>query len=152
MKKTYTVKTSISIDAAPEKVWKALTDPKLVKKYLFGADLKTTWKEGSPIVYTGEWEGKPYEEKGIVKKVEPGKLLQNTSISSMSGLEDIPENYFTVTYKISQRNGKTALTITQENIKKEKAIEGSKANWKMVLKGLKDVLEKKVATSSKIKY
>ncbi len=49
-------------------------------------------KEGSPINYEGEYDGKKYHDKGIIKKNEPGKLLQSTYWSSMAGKEDIPEN------------------------------------------------------------
>ena len=63
MENKFTATTSIIVDAPRSKVWNALTDPAMVKQYLFGTTMTTTWKVGDPITYTGEWEGKSYEDK-----------------------------------------------------------------------------------------
>ncbi len=91
MKKNLIAKTSLTINATPAQVWKAITTPKLVKKYMMGTDVFTDWKEGSPINYTGEYEGKKYADKGIIKKIEPEKTFQSTFWSTMSGKQDKPE-------------------------------------------------------------
>lgn len=97
MKNNLIAETSISVDATPVEIWKVLTTPKLVKKYLLGTDVTTDWKEGSAITYSGEYEGKKYNDKGIIKKIEPEKIFQTTYWSSMGGKEDKPENYKLVT-------------------------------------------------------
>ena len=141
MKDTLIAQTSISVDASAAQVWKALTTPKLVKKYLMGTDISTDWKEGSTITYNGEYEGKKYHDKGIIKKIEPEKLLQSTYLSSMSGKEDKPENYNLVTYKLTKSGDKTVITVSQDNNSTEKEKEHSTENWKMVLKKLKEIVE-----------
>jgi len=141
MKPTLTAKTSISIDAAPAQVWKTITTPSLIKKYLMDTNVETDWKEGSPISYSGEYEGKKYSDKGTIKKMVPEKIFESTYWSSMSGKEDKPENYNTVAYKFSKRNGKTVVTISQDNIATEKEKQHSTQNWKMALKQLKKVAE-----------
>lgn len=141
MKENLTAETSISVDATPVQVWKALITPRLIKKYLMGTDVSTDWKEGSSITYTGEYEGKKYHDKGVIKKIEPGKILQSTYWSSMSGKEDKPENYNLVTYKITTRDNKTVVTLSQDNNATEKEREHSTENWKKVLKKLKKVVE-----------
>lgn len=142
MNKSLKLQTSITVNAPVDKVWNALTDPKAIKQYMFGADIETDWKPGSTIRYTGEYNGKPYEEKGEILQFEPNKVLRTTNFSSMSGKEDQPENYDTVTYRVHDLGDKTRVTISQEPVKNQKALEGSKANWKMVLKSLKKVAEK----------
>lgn len=134
MKNNLTAETSISVDATPAQVWKAFTTPKLIKKYLMGTDTSSDWKEGSPITYTGEYEGKKYHDKGIIKKIEPKKILQSTYWSSMSGKEDKPENYNLATYKITTRNDKTFVALSQDNNATEKEKEHSTKNWKQKLK------------------
>jgi Uncharacterized conserved protein len=141
MKDALIAETSISVDASPAQVWKALTTPRLIKKYLFGTDVSSDWKEGSTIAYTGEYEGKKYHDKGIIKKIEPGKVLQSTYWSSMSGKADMPENYNLVTYKMIKKDNKTVITVSQDNISTEKEKEHSTENWKMVLNKLKEVVE-----------
>ena len=141
MKKTLIAETSISVDATPAQVWKVLTTPKLIKKYLMGTDVSSDWNEGSTITYTGEYEGKKYHDKGIIKKIEPEKVLQSTYWSSMSGKADKPENYNLIPYKITKKDDKTVITLSQDNNSTEKEKEHSTENWKMVLKKLKEVLE-----------
>lgn len=141
MKNTLITETSISVNASPAQVWKALTTPGLIKKYLMGTDVSTDWKEGSPITYDGEYEGKKYHDNGIIKKIEPEKLLQSTYLSSMSGKEDKPENYNLVTYKLTKSDNKTVITLSQDNISTEKEKEHSTENWNAVLKKLKEVVE-----------
>ncbi len=94
----YEAKVSVVINASSKKVWEALTNPKLIKQYLFGTDTITDWKKGSQIKWKGVWEGKEYEDKGEVIEAIPEKMLRYTYWSSMSGLEDKKENYVTVSY------------------------------------------------------
>lgn len=141
MKKNLVCETSITIDADVSKVWKAITTPRLIKKYLFGTTVTSDWKEGSTITYEGEYEGKKYKDKGVIKKLEPEKIFQSTYWSSMGGKEDKPENYNLVTYKLTPKNGKTVVTLSQDNIQSEKEKKHSEENWKMTLKSLKKVVE-----------
>jgi hypothetical protein len=60
----------------------------------------------------------------------------------MSGKEDKPENYATVTYSLSKKDNATVLTLTQDNNNNEKAKDSSTKNWKTVLAKLKEVVEK----------
>jgi uncharacterized protein YndB with AHSA1/START domain len=151
MKKTYTARQSIRIQAPAARVWQALTRPELVKQYLFGTDLTADWRVGGAITYRGQWEGKPYEDKGAVKMFEPERRLQTTYFSSLSGLEDKPENYNTVTYELSESDGGTTLTVTQDNNASQESAEHSAKNWAMVLEGLKKVLEKQGAAGGQKK-
>ena len=136
------VKTGININAPVSKVWQALTDPAMIKEYLFGTNTVSDWKKGSSITYSGEWEGKQYEDKGNIIDIVPEKLLHTTYFSSMSGKEDKPENYANVIYEVTPQNGSTMVTITQDNIEDEKGVEHMKKNWGMVLDGMKKLLEK----------
>ena len=140
--KDHIARVSININASKARVWEALTNPEIIKQYFFGTNVKTDWKERSPITYTGTWEGKEYEDKGKILKVEPGKLLSSTYWSSMSGKEDKPENYNQVDYHLHEENGGTKLELTQDNNPTQESKEQSEQNWGMVLKGLKDLLEK----------
>ena len=138
-KLTATAKTTIHAPAS--KVWDALTKPELIKQYLFGTDVISDWKVGSPIVYKGEWEGKSFEDKGKILKLEPKKMLMSTHWSPLSGVPDTPENYHTVTYQLLEKNGGTDVTITQDNNANEEERVHSEQNWKTVLDGMKKLLE-----------
>ena len=89
MDKGLVARATVTVKASPTKVWAALTTPAVIKKYFFGADIVTTWAVGSPILYRGQWQGKPYEDKGIVLEFEPGKRLVTTHWSPLAGLPDL---------------------------------------------------------------
>ena len=141
MDKTYTAAASTTINAPASRVWEALTKPELIKKYMFDTDVISDWKVGSSIVYKGEWQGKPFEDKGRILEFEPEKLLVSTHWSPHSGVPDLPENYHTVTYRLSESDGKTEVTIHQDKNASEEEKADSEANWKAILDGLKKLLE-----------
>lgn len=137
------LETSVStvINAPRETVWDALINPEIVKQYFFGTNLVTTWEEGSPIFFRGEWEGKPYEDKGTVVSFDPMDSMSFNYWSSLGGTEDAPENYQVLTYTLDDIPDGTKVTITQSNIDTEERLEHSVSNWKMVLEALKNLLE-----------
>jgi uncharacterized protein YndB with AHSA1/START domain len=141
MDKKFIAKATTTIDAPASKVWEALTRPDLIKQYLFGTEVTTDWKVGGPITYKGVWEGKAYEDKGKIIKFEPEKTLVSTHWSPLSGVPDTPENYHTVTYELTEKDGKTDVTILQDNNATEDEKIHSEQNWKMVLEGMKKLLE-----------
>ena len=145
MKNQHRGEASIVIDAPVEDVWDALTNPDQIKKYFFGTEAVSDWKQGSPLYFRGEWEGKKYEDKGTILETKKDKIFKYTYWSSMSGIEDKPENYVTVTYELSEVLGKTKVTITQENIPSDEMRKHSEENWNKVLADLKNLLERNVA-------
>ena len=138
---TLTAKSSVTIEASPARVWEAITNPATIKKYLFDTNVSSDWKEGSPITYQGNYEGKEYHDKGEILKLVPEKVFKSTYWSSMGGKEDKPENYSIVTYVLSEEDAKTVVTLTQENIATPEERTHATNNWDMVLQKLKEVVE-----------
>jgi uncharacterized protein YndB with AHSA1/START domain len=139
---TLTLKTTITFKASIAKVWDGLTDPEIVKQYFFGTILKSDWKVGSRISFSGEWEGHKYEDGGVILEIDIPRLLKYTYWSSMMGIEDKPENYYNITYELNESDGITTLTITQDGVKNQEAADHSEQNWKSVFDGLKKIIEK----------
>ena len=135
-----------TIDAPPPAVWKSLTNLATFKKFFFGSDVATDWKVGSPITFRGEWKGKPYEDKGVVKSVDDAKRLAFTHWSPLSGMADVPENYHIVAFDLKPAGKGTEVTLSQVNQSdKEPLTDKNRAeydkNWTMVLDGLKKAVE-----------
>lgn len=141
MIKTFIAKTSTTIKAPIAKVWDALTNPDIIKQYMFGTNTISDWKEGGPIVWRGEWEGKAYEDKGQILKIEKERLLEYTHFSPLKGKPDAPENYHTVAITLENGDECTRVTLTQDNNATQEAREHSEKNWSMMLDGLKKLLE-----------
>lgn len=107
MKHDLQVSKTILVNASATKVWKALTTPEIIKEYLYGTETLTDWKEGSAIVFQGEYEGHKYRDHGVILKNEPLKHLSYSYWSGFSGLEDKPENYSSVTYVLESKDENT---------------------------------------------
>jgi uncharacterized protein YndB with AHSA1/START domain len=135
-------KATILINAPAAKVWNALTNPEVIKQYMFGTNVVSDWREGSPIVWKGEWQGKPYADKGVILKLKPERLIQYSHFSPLSGKPDLPENYHTVTIELTTDEAGTTVSLSQDNNETEEAREHSEQNWKMMLDELKKLLEK----------
>ena len=142
MSRGFVAKASISIRTSDDKVWDAFTRPEIIKQYMFGTNVHSDWKEGSPILWQGEWQSKRYEDKGVILKIEPKHLIQYTHFSPLSGEPDAHKNYHTVTVEILKDGANTVVCISQDNNATEESREHSENNWKMMLEGLKKLLEK----------
>ncbi|BCW81193.1 SRPBCC domain-containing protein [Pseudarthrobacter sp902506025] len=137
------VATSVTmIDAGPERVWEVITDPAAVKEFMFGATLQTDWRVGSPITWQGEWEGKPFQDKGRILEVEPGRKLVYTHFSPLSGQEDKPENYHTLEWTLEDQDGATKLSLSQDNNPSEEAAAHSKGMWDKLVADVKALAER----------
>jgi uncharacterized protein YndB with AHSA1/START domain len=134
--------SSIQIDVPIEEVWNAVTTPEMIRQWFFGVETETDWKMGSTLVHRGEWQGKPYEDKGVILRIEPPRLLVHTHWSDASGKPDTPENHEEVTWALAERDGATELTITERNLPSEEAQAVSEQSWRTVLSNLKALLER----------
>jgi len=137
----FIAKAAVVIDAPKAAVWKALVTPAAIKQYMFGTDARSDFKKGSPITWEGEWQGKPYKDKGVIQRVEPERVLQYTHFSPLSGQPDRPENYHTVTIELADAGAQTRVTLTQDNNSTEEEKAHSEKNWTMMLSSLKKFIE-----------
>ncbi|MBU3743791.1 MAG: SRPBCC domain-containing protein [Sediminibacterium sp.] len=140
METRFTSRYSTTVEAPIEKVWEALTNPAIVQQYFFGTQLITNWQVGQPILFQGEWEGKPYQDKGIVLVYEPNKRLEYAYLSNWSGKEDVPENYLWICYEVSSTGAFTELTIQQSNYDVDRA-KHSEGNWESLMGAMKKIVE-----------
>ena len=142
MKQDIVCTVSLKINASKSRVWDALINPEKIAKYFFGTKAISDWKVGSSLTFSGEWEGKPYEDKGTILQMEKEKIFKYDYWSNFSGQPDVPENYQTIAYALREDGENTFFTVTQENCKTEEAREHSEKNWNMLLGSMKEMLEK----------
>ena len=134
--------STITIEAPTGRVWSVLTDPAAIKEFMFGADVVTDWTVGGPIVWRGVWDGKAYEDRGSVLEFEPGRRLVVTHFSPLSGQEDVPENYHTLTWTLEDQSGATEFTLSQDNNASAEEAEHSKGMWDSLVKSVKAIAER----------
>ncbi len=108
------VKNTITIEATANKVWDALVNPEKTKIYMFGCETVSDWKVGSSLLWKGSYQGKEMVfVRGNILKIEPEKVLIYTTIDPNSTIDDISQNYLTVTYILEESEGKTLFKVTQ---------------------------------------
>ncbi len=141
MEKDLTARATAVMNAPVSKVWQALVNPDTIKRYFFGTDVETDWRVGSPIYWRGVWQGKAYEDKGKILRIEDEKLMQYSHFSPLAGVPDRPENYHTVTVELAREGERTRVSLTQDGNASEEEREHSAKNWAMMLEALKKYVE-----------
>lgn len=133
---------SILINASPTKVWEVLTNPDKIAIYLYGTKTETDWRIGSPITFSGSYEGMTYSDKGLVMANVPHSLLAYDYWSQFSGMEDIHENYSEVSYHIFDNNdGTVKFTWQQIGFKNEESQAHSQSGLPALLEQIKKIAE-----------
>jgi uncharacterized protein YndB with AHSA1/START domain len=131
----------VTIQGSVSQVWDALVNPDKIKRYMFGATVESDWQVGSPIVWRGQWKGKPFEDKGRILEIQQGRRLRYSHYSALSGAPDRPESYHTVTIQVDGLEGSVHVELSQDNNPTERAREESQRNWSAMLDGLKKTVE-----------
>jgi uncharacterized protein YndB with AHSA1/START domain len=145
------VKNTITIQAPIAEVWDALVNPAKTKIYMFGCETVSDWLVGSPLLWRGQYEGKDMVFViGKILEIAAPALLKYTVIDPNASYPDIPENHLNVTYELSEVNGITTLSVTQDGF--EGAAEGEKRykdvynngdGWNPILTAIKNLVEAK---------
>ncbi len=150
MKEPLLLKNTITINAPATKVWEALTNPEQTKKYMFGCETVSDWKVGSTLLWQAEYEGKNMIfVKGNILKIESGKHLSYSVFDpNNTSIKDIPENYLTVTYELTEQNGQSILNVTQgdyntvaDGERRYKESYNNGEGWNPILVRIKELVE-----------
>ncbi len=134
---------AIIIEAPASKVWDALTNPELMKEWMYETEINisTDWRVGSPITIYGHLHRIKFENKGTVLKFEPERVLQYSHLSSLSRLADEPKNYSIFEFILTPRDNKTSLTLTLSNFPTESILKHLVFYWNVTLEILKRRIE-----------
>lgn len=125
----------IYIRTTPEKLWEALTDGEITRKYYYGAPVESTFEPGDPILYKHHDDDSVTMISGEVIEAVPGKRLVHT----FSFHNDDPPS--TVRYEIEENDGTCKLTLTHEFDEINKTYRAVEDGWNPILSGLKTLLE-----------
>jgi uncharacterized protein YndB with AHSA1/START domain len=133
--------STIKINAPIQKVWDIITKPEFVKLWQYGSDLLTTWESGSDIRFRTEWEDKVFEQWGKVLEFRPNEVVKYSLFAPRPDLEDKAENYFIMSYVLTDDNGHTILEIIQEDNRPNAVQEEPQGEENQVLRSLKQLAE-----------
>jgi uncharacterized protein YndB with AHSA1/START domain len=127
----------IYIKTTPERLWEAITDPKMRAKYSFGVETSSDWTPGSS--YKASVPGVIDIAAGENLEVDPPRLL----VQSFNALwsDDVKaEGTSRVTWEIEQVEDSCRLTVTHDQLREDVNAE-IYGGWPQILSGLKTLLE-----------
>lgn len=133
--------SSISLQASAASVWRAITLPEKVKLWQYGSELITSWHVGTEIRFRNEFQGQVFEQWGKVLQFEPNYILRYTLFFPNPGLEDKPENYFEMIYRITPTGDQTLLEIIKEDGRPGAIQEPDNGEKDPALQALKELVE-----------
>ncbi len=127
----------IYIKTTPERLWQAITDPKMRAKYTFGVEVHSDWTPGSP--YVGSVAGGPQITDGENLEVDPPRRLVQSFRALWS--EQVKSAGFSrVTFEITPVGDSCRLVVIHDRLPAGANPE-LYGGWPMVLSGLKTLLE-----------
>jgi uncharacterized protein YndB with AHSA1/START domain len=143
---THVIENSATIHAPPSDVWRALTDPDLMKQWIaepvMRIEITTDWKFGSPIIVKGHHNNVDFENKGTILQFEPYSTLRYSHLSSISGLPDRAENYTMIEFRLERaEENSTLLNVRISNFPVESAFEHWQFYWNVTIGVLKRFIE-----------
>ncbi len=143
MNHNLSVSETIIANVPITKMWDVLTNPSIIKEYLFGTETITDWKVGSSIIFQGEYEGHKYKDEGKILEHRPNEFMCYSYWSGFSGTENKPENYSKVSYTLKAIDSNTTELIwTQIGYVDETRQQHSKQGMPEFLKSIKTVAER----------
>jgi uncharacterized protein YndB with AHSA1/START domain len=107
--------SSVTINAPRAIVWAAVTRPEHVREWQYGSELTTDWTVGHPIRFSAQWHGETFEQWGTVEEFCAPSRLRYSLFAPRPGLEDRPENYFTMTYELTDSGEGTRVRFIHED-------------------------------------
>jgi len=128
----------IYIKTTPERLWEAITNPEMRRKYTFGVGVESKWTPGSSYKAVTPMSAGPISE-GQNLEVDPPRRLVQTFKALWS--DDVKnEGTSRVTWEIEPIKDTCRLTVTHDQLR-----DGANAElyggWPMILSGLKTLLE-----------
>ena len=87
------------------------------------------------------WEGKPFEDRGMIKQVRQNSLLQYTHWSTASSTAEDAGTHNLLTFRLSQEKTGVRVVFQHENIATKEMKEHSEQMWNQLLASMKKMAE-----------
>ena len=127
----------VFIKTTPERLWEAITDPEMRRKYRFGVETHSDWTQGS--TYEARVPGVVEIATGENLEVDPPRLLVQ-SFTALWSDEVEAVGPTRVSWEIEPVGSSCRLTVTHDQLPAGVNAE-LYGGWPMILSGLKTLLE-----------
>jgi uncharacterized protein YndB with AHSA1/START domain len=142
----HVIENSATIKAPPSEVWRALTDPDLMKQWVAEPEMRieiiTDWKVGSPMIVKGHHNNVDFENKGTVLEFKPNSILRYSHLSSLSSLPDRAENYTRIEFQLARtEENSTSFNVRISNFPTESIFKHWEFYWRVTIEVVKRFIE-----------
>ncbi len=139
----------VIINAPVAMVWRALTDPALMKHWLWENEVEviSEWQPGSLMLFKSTFHDIPYIDKGKILDIEKEKIFRYIYWSHLSQLADEPENYQHIEFKLVAEKECTELSLKCSNLINTAIYGHWNFYWAVTLDILKHMLESRKLTT-----
>jgi uncharacterized protein YndB with AHSA1/START domain len=141
----------IYIKTTPERLWEAITDPKLRAKYSFGVEIDSEWSAGSGYESVHPGAGIKIAEGENLEVEPPRRLVQ--SFTALWSDDVKAQGTSRVAWEIEPVGDSCQLTVTHDQLP-DSANPELYGGWPMILSGLKTLLEtgEELTTPGSLRY
>jgi uncharacterized protein YndB with AHSA1/START domain len=141
----------IYIKTTPERLWEAITDPELRRRYSFGIGVESDWTAGSRYEGITPAAPTPMVEGENLEVDPPNRLVQ--SLNALWSEEIKAEGTSRVTWEIEKVEDSCRLTVIHDQLP-DGANSELFGGWPMILSGLKTLLEtgENLTTPGSLRY
>jgi uncharacterized protein YndB with AHSA1/START domain len=134
------------IKTTPERLWQALTDGAMTKKYYFGSTVKSDWRNGSTYAFTDS-NGELEIEGEVVEADRPRKLI--TTFRGVWNDEVRKDKPTMATFEIEPMGDVCKLTVIHSGFEGETATYRQvTGGWPLIVASMKSLLETGEALSA----
>ncbi len=128
----------IYIKTTPERLWEAITNPELRRKYNFGVGVESDWRLGSRFEGRSPMAPEALFEGEVLEVDPPNRLV--LSFAALWSDEAKAEGTSRITWEIEQIGDSCRLIVIHDQLR-DNANDELYGGWMMLLSGLKTLLE-----------
>jgi uncharacterized protein YndB with AHSA1/START domain/DNA-binding transcriptional ArsR family regulator len=141
----------IYIKTTPERLWEAITDSEMRRKYSFGVGVTSDWTPGSRVEAVHPGAGTAISDGENLEVDPPRRLVQSFRALWSEDVER--EGTSRVTWEIEPVGDSCQLTVTHDQLRDDANSE-LYGGWPMILSGLKTLLEtgESLTTPGSLRY
>lgn len=108
------VTRSVLLNATPERVWEALTHPGMTKQYLYGYEVSSDWRSGSPLRWTRHGR-QPIDIEGKIMEINPGRYIKYSGFDRLTSGDVSRRGDIYITHEVVPHGRQTQLLTTLEH-------------------------------------
>ena len=141
------IRAEARIEAKASTVWEVLTNPVIMKQWMsddddFQLELETEWKVGGKFITKG-FHHVHFENTGEILDLIPGEKLVYTHLSSISELDNTPENHCVFEFNLQEQADFTLLQLRITNFPTETIYKHLELYWKATMNVIRQFIEEK---------